>query len=96
VAGGGHGGGVRPSDGGGTCSVSVWGGRRRSTRPGGPKGRVGWLVAGPIEPEAEQNPFRIKIGFLNLPRIWKFVQGNFEGIWRQELFLNSSRLLKDF
>jgi hypothetical protein len=95
VAGGGHGGGTRPSGGGGACSVLVWGGRR-PTGLGGPKGRVGWLVAGPIETEAEQNPFRIKIGFLNLPRIWKFVQGNFEGIWRQELFLNSSRLLKDF
>jgi hypothetical protein len=26
-----------------------------------------WLAAGPVRPEAEKNPFRIKIGFLNLP-----------------------------
>jgi hypothetical protein len=33
---------------------------------------VGRLAAGPIGPEAETNPFRIKIRFLNL-RLWKFV-----------------------
>jgi hypothetical protein len=40
-------GGARPS--GGTCSVSAWGGRRRPAGPSGPKGRVGRLVAGPID-----------------------------------------------
>jgi hypothetical protein len=37
-----------------------------------------------------------KIGFLNLPRLWKFAQGDLGGIWTQGFFLNSSRLLKDF
>jgi hypothetical protein len=44
------------------------GARGRPAGPGGPKGRVGRLDAGPIGPEAKKNPFRIKIGFLNLPR----------------------------
>jgi hypothetical protein len=46
--------------------------------------------------EAKKNLFRIKIGFLNLPRLWKFVQGDLGGILTQGFFLNSSRILKDF
>jgi hypothetical protein len=64
--------------------------------PGGPKGRVGRLAAGPIGPEAEKNPFKIKIGFLNLPMLQKFVQGDLGGILMQGFFLNSSRILNDF
>jgi hypothetical protein len=37
-------------------------------------------VAGPTGPDVEKNPFRIKIGFLNLQRLWKFVQGDLGGI----------------
>jgi hypothetical protein len=44
LAGGGHGGGVRPSGGGGACFIFVWGGRRRPAGPGGS--------------EAEKNPVR--------------------------------------
>jgi hypothetical protein len=40
--------------------------------------------------------FLIKIEFLNLPRIWKFVDGDLGGILRWGFFLNSSRLLNDF
>jgi hypothetical protein len=40
--------------------------------------------------------FWIKIGFLNLPRLWKFVEGDLGGILIWGFFLNSSRLLKDF
>jgi hypothetical protein len=57
---------------------------------------VGRLASGLIGPKAEKNPFGIKIGFLNLPRLCKFVQGDLRGIWIQGLFLNSSRILKDF
>jgi hypothetical protein len=80
VVGGGHGGGVRPSDGGGACSISAWGGRRRLTGLSGPKGRVGQLAARPIGPEGEKNPFGIKLRFLNLPGLWKFVHGDLERI----------------
>jgi hypothetical protein len=45
------------------------GGRGRPVGRGGPKGLVGQLAAGPIGPEAKKNPFGIKIGFLNLPRL---------------------------
>jgi hypothetical protein len=38
----------------------------------------------------------LKIGFLNLPRLWKFVEGDLGGILTWGFFLNSSRLLKDF
>jgi hypothetical protein len=41
-------------------------------------------------------PFRIKNKFLNIPRLWKFAQGDFGGILTQGFFLNSSRLLKYF
>jgi hypothetical protein len=53
------------------------------------------LAAGPVGLEAEKNRFRIKIGFLNLPSLWKFAQGDLGGILTQGFFLNSSRLLKD-
>jgi hypothetical protein len=53
-------------------------------------------VAGPTGPEVEKNPFGIKLGFLNLQRIWKFVQGDLGEILIWGFFLNSSRLLKDF
>jgi hypothetical protein len=38
----------------------------------------------------------LKIGFLNLPRLWKFVEGDLGEILTWGFFLNSSRLLKDF
>jgi hypothetical protein len=38
----------------------------------------------------------LKIGFLNLPRLWRFVEGDLGGILTWGFFLNSSRLLKDF
>jgi hypothetical protein len=41
---------------------------------------VGRLTAGLIRPEAEKNPSRIKIVFLNLPRLWKSAQGDLGGI----------------
>jgi hypothetical protein len=34
---------------------------------------------GPAENQEKRN-FRIKIGFLNLPRLWKFVEGDLGGI----------------
>jgi hypothetical protein len=40
--------------------------------------------------------FQIKIGLLNIPWLWKFVQGDLGGILMWGFFLNFSRLLKDF
>jgi hypothetical protein len=31
-------------------------------------------------PKAKKRVFELKIGFLNLPRIWKFVEGDLVGI----------------
>jgi hypothetical protein len=56
---------------------------------------VGQLAAGPIGQEAEKS-FRNKIWIFNLPRLWKFAQGDLGGILTQGLFLNSSRILMDF
>jgi hypothetical protein len=39
---------------------------------------------------------QLKIKFLNLPRLWKFAQGDLGGILTRGFFLNSPRLLKDF
>jgi hypothetical protein len=44
----------------------------------------------------EKGISELKIGFLNLPRLWKFVEGDLWGILTWGFFLNSSRLLKDF
>jgi hypothetical protein len=52
---------------------------------GGQKGRMGRLAAGPVGSEAEKNPFE-KIGFFNLPRLWKFAQGDLGGILTQGFF----------
>jgi hypothetical protein len=38
----------------------------------------------------------LKFRFLNLPRLWKFVEGDLGGILTWGFFLNSSWLLKDF
>jgi hypothetical protein len=37
---------------------------------------MGRLVDAPIGLEVEKNLFGIKIGFLNLPRLWKFAHGD--------------------
>jgi hypothetical protein len=75
-------------------------GCKRKKRPGcaawaewsnWPVGRLGRLGR-----NLKRNPFRIKIGFLNLSMLWKFVLGDLGGILMWGLFLNSSRLLKDF
>jgi hypothetical protein len=79
------------------------GGRGRGARPGGPA-QPAWLLrakkarwAGwPLGRKLKKNSFVIKIDFLNIPRLWKFAQGDLGGIWTQGFFLNSSRLLKYF
>jgi hypothetical protein len=73
------------------------------------RGRVGWLslpghsgaggLAWPLcrlARKLKKIPFPIKIEFFNLPRLWKFIEGDLGGILRWVFFLNSSRLLKDF
>jgi hypothetical protein len=52
-------------------------------------------VAGWAESQ-ERIPFGNKIGFLNLQRLWKFVQGDLGGIFRWGFFLNSPRIPKHF
>jgi hypothetical protein len=43
----------------------------------GPEAERAARLAGP---KAGKKNFRIKIGFLNLPRLWKFVEGDLGGI----------------
>jgi hypothetical protein len=57
----------------------------------GPEAERAARLAGPKKMISE-----LKIGFLNLPRLWKFVEGDLGGILTRVFFLNSSRLLKDF
>jgi hypothetical protein len=57
---------------------------------------MGRLATGPIGPKVEEKIFLIKIEFLNIPRLWKFAEGDLGGIWTQGFFLNSYRLLKYF
>jgi hypothetical protein len=79
------------------CSAGTdEGGRGRPTGPGGPKWLNGLAGCWAVGLEAEKNHFKIKIVFLNLPWLWKFVQGDIGRILTQRFFLNSSRLLKDF
>jgi hypothetical protein len=42
--------------------------------------RAGMGEAGPDGPKSEKNYFRIKFGFLNIQRLWKFAQGDLGGI----------------
>jgi hypothetical protein len=60
----------------------------RLNRPAGQLGR--------LDRNGREILFEIKIRILNLPRLWKFAQGDLEGILTQGFFLNSSRILKDF
>jgi hypothetical protein len=42
---------------------------------------MGQLATGPIGPKVEKKIlFRIKFEFLNIPRFWKFAQGDLGGI----------------
>jgi hypothetical protein len=69
------------------------GGRRRLAGPVGQKARwTGWPL-GRLGWKLKELHFGIKIGFLNIPRLWKFV-GDLGGILMWGFFLNSSRLLK--
>jgi hypothetical protein len=66
------------------------------------KGQVGWVGERPNGPVAwlgrnlKRILFRIKNGLLNMPRLWKFVQGDLGGILIWGFFLNSSRLPQNF
>jgi hypothetical protein len=68
----------------------------RGERPAGPAGPMAEWAARSAEPKAKKRISELKIGFLNLPRLWKFAQGDLGGILTLVFFLNSSRLLMDF
>jgi hypothetical protein len=51
--------------------------RRGANGAGWAKGRVGRKVG---RAESEEKKIELKIGFLNLPRLWKFAQGDLGGI----------------
>jgi hypothetical protein len=63
---------------------------------GGLAGPESKRVARLAWPKARKMISELKIGFLNLPRLWKFVEGDLGGILTRGFSLNSSRLLKDF
>jgi hypothetical protein len=54
-------------------------GRARARRPAVQSGPA-WARLGRVGQILRKNSFRIKIGFLNLPRLWKFVEGDLGGI----------------
>jgi hypothetical protein len=58
-----------------------------------------WATAGPEIGNCqiqEIKSFRILFGIWIFGKLWKFAQGDFEGILTWGFFLKSSRLLKDF
>jgi hypothetical protein len=62
-------------------------GRPRGRGPARRGGAAGWKkrmgrgwAERPNGPKVEENYFRIKFGFLNIQRLWKFVQGYLGGI----------------
>jgi hypothetical protein len=59
-------------------------------RLGGPAGR--WADWAESEGKII---FWIKIGIFNLPRLWKFIEGDLGGILTWGFFLNPSSLLRD-
>jgi hypothetical protein len=68
----------------------------RGERLAGPAGPMAEWGARSAGPKAKKRISELKIGFFNLPRLWKFPQGDLGGILTWGFFLNSSRLLKDF
>jgi hypothetical protein len=60
----------------------------RLLRPSGPSActaasgakRAGTGEAGPDGPKSKKNYFRIKFGFSNIQRLWKFTEGELGGI----------------
>jgi hypothetical protein len=69
--------------------------KKRSGWAEWPNWPMGWL--GQLGQKLKRNFFQNKNWiFFNLPKLWKFVQGDLGGILMWEFFLNSSRLLKDF
>jgi hypothetical protein len=71
---------------------SLWE-RRGQREPAGPKAEWAARSAGL---KVKKKIFELEIGFWNLPRLWKFAQGKLGGILPWGVFLNSSKLLKDF
>jgi hypothetical protein len=68
-----------------TDARARWAGRggfglrgQRGQRAGWARGRVGCKVG--RADVKEKGIFELKIGFLNLPRLWKFVEGDLGGI----------------
>jgi hypothetical protein len=59
-----------------TDARAGWAGRDDFGLPGR-RGRTGRGVG---RAESKEKNFQIKIGFLNLPRLWKFVEGDLGGI----------------
>jgi hypothetical protein len=70
-------------------------GEKAGGRLGWEAGRAGWPL-GRLGRKWRKILFQIKIGFLNLSRLWKFVERDLGGILAWGFFLNSSRLLMDF
>jgi hypothetical protein len=63
------------------------------------EGKRKWAAAGPKTGARSNSSNKTFLNFiwnLNFWQLWKFVQGDLEGISTWEFFLNSSRLLKDF
>jgi hypothetical protein len=54
-------------------------GRAGIRRPAGRSG-LAWAGLGQMGRNLKKIPFRIKIKFLNIPRLWKFTQGDLGGI----------------
>jgi hypothetical protein len=53
---------------------------RRGERPAGPTGPTAEWAARSAGPKAKKRISELKIGFLNLPSLWKFAQGDLGGI----------------
>jgi hypothetical protein len=58
-------------------------------------GCAGWQL-GRLGRKLKKNLFWLKIDFLNIPRLWKFAQGDLGGILTWGFFPKSSRLSKYF
>jgi hypothetical protein len=59
----------------GSGQVGRVGIRRPAGRSGPARARLGWMGQ-----NLRNIPFQIKIEFLNIPRLWKFAQGDLGGI----------------
>jgi hypothetical protein len=63
-----------------TAESDKWSRPAESDREGGGGPRLGWKIREEAGSKSRKRISKLKFEFLNLPRLWKFVEGDLGGI----------------